>query len=527
MTILSQLLTPTPRAANVNDERLWSSWGGAPSATGMSVTPETALKVSTVWACIGLLADCVAMLPAIVYQRLPDGGRERAEGHPLYTLLHDLPNSQQTAFEFKNMMQGHLLLRGNAYARILPGPRGPADQLIPLHPDKVRVEELPDGRLRYKVREADGVERPYTDEDILHLRGLSADGKVGLSFVSYARETIGLSLATERSRGKFFGNGSRVMGVLKTPGKLSSDAGKRVKASWDEAQSGVENSFRTAVLEEGLEWQAIGLNYKDAQFIEGAEFTAEDICRWLRVPPHMVGLTSKATSWGSGIEQMSLGFVTYTLMPWLIRWQQAISRDLIIATQKYYVEFLVDALLRSDLKSRYDAYAIARNWGWLSVNDIRRRENENPIPDGDIYLQPLNMVEAGSPTNPPVITEGLEGQGGARGAHYEQLLYEAAGRIIRKEIAALSKAERKGALLETAETFYADHAEFVAQTIHIPVELADRYVAEQIAEMKLKKAASWSDWESRRVADLVALAMHPEHPELVEGSKGRRVEGKQ
>src|SRR3990167_1687022 len=220
MTILSQLLAVTPQAGNVNDERLWSSFDGPASATGMSVTPDTALKVSTIWACVGLLADCVAMLPAIVYQRLANVGRERAESHPLYTLLHDQPNSQQTAFEFKSMMQGHVLLRGNSYARILPGPRGPADQLIPLHPDKVRLEELPDGRLRYKVREADGVERPYNDEDILHLRGLSLDGKQGLSFVSYARETIGLSLATERSRARFFGNGSRRAGGVKVRGKL-------------------------------------------------------------------------------------------------------------------------------------------------------------------------------------------------------------------------------------------------------------------------------------------------------------------
>lgn len=504
MTFLQQLLGG-PVAANPNDERLWSSWGGPLSATGMVVSPETALKVSTVWACVGLLSDCIAMLPLVVYERTRDGGRQRATTHPLYDLLHDQPNSQQTAAEYRGMMQGHLLLRGNAYAKIIPGPRGPADQLVPLHPDKVRLEETPDGRLRYKVREADGVERTYLDEDILHLRGLSADGKQGLSFIAYARETIGLAIASERSRARFFGNGSRLMGVLKTPGKLTPEAGKRVKASWDEAQAGVENSFRTAVLEEGLEWQSIGINYKDAQFIEGSEFTAEDICRWLRVPPHMVGLTSKSTTWGSGIEQMSLGFVTYTLLPWLVRWEQAISRDLIVATKKYFVEFLTDALLKGDLKSRYDAYAVARNNGWLNVDEIRQRENMNPLPDGQgqKYLQPLNMTDVGAPPSPAYTPEG--------GAHYEQLLTEAAGRVVRKETAAIGRlsgkhAEQSDDWRAAVNDFYADHARFVAQTLRVHPRTAQVYVNEQLGELFGGGAPMMADWEVRRVADLVQMA---------------------
>lgn len=531
MTFLHQLLG----MASVNDERLWSTWAGPPSVTGMVVTPETALKVSTVWACVGLLADCVAMLPTIVYQRLADESRQRATNHPLYDLLHNQPNIHQTAFEFKNMMQGHLLLRGNAYAQIVPGARGPADQLIPLHPDRVTPETLPDGGLRYKIRQLDGTSRTFNDEDILHLKGLSMDGKTGLSIVAYARESLGLALAGEMSGARTFSNGSRPSGVLKMAGKLSKEGGKKLKDSWQDAQAGVGNTGKVAVLEEGLEWQAIGLNNRDTQWLESREFQAEDICRWFRVPPHMVALTSKATSWGSGIEQMGIGFVTYTLMPWLVRWQQAISRDLIIATQNYFVEFLVDALLRSDLKSRYDAYGIARNCGWMNVDEIRQRENMNPLPNGagQIYLQPLNMSEPGGalaaptagpmvPTNSPLNDQrsGAEHAAGdnvyaARNvapppnssAHYGQLLYEAAGRVVRKEIAAIRRAAKHGDFMPRVNEFYSTHAEFVAQSLRISLDVAEQYVAGQIEEIILAGVEGVDDWETRRVADLVNLAL--------------------
>ena len=478
--------------------------GGHQTGSGMVVTPETALKISTVWACVGLLADCVAMLPLVMYRRLPNGGRERVDNHPLSYPLHTLPNSKQTAIEFRSMMQGHLMLRGNAYARIVPGPRGPVDELIPIHPDRVTIEALPDGGARYRV----AGDRVYNDEDILHVKGLSLDGVRGLSFVEHARETIGLSLAGERSRAKFFGNGSRVMGVLKTPGKLSKDGGARIKASWEAAQSGVENSFRTAVLEEGLEWQDIGLNYKDAQFIEGSEFTAEDIARWLRVPPHMIGLTSKATSWGSGIEQMGIGFVTYTLMPWLIRWTQAISRDLIIAPQLYFAEFITDALLRGDTLSRYNAYSIARSIGVLNANDIRKLENMNPRtdPGGDRYL---DTPVGGSP---PLPSTG-SGNGSPTGAHYEQLLYQSAARVVRKEIAFLTKLnsrlpEQSTEWLKAAMEFYGTHAAFVAQTLQIDPALADEYTAKRVTELSEIGAGEMATWEQYGAADLVGMVLH-------------------
>jgi hypothetical protein len=254
---------------------------------------------------------------------------------------------------------------------------------------------------------------------------------------------------------------------------------------------------------------------EDAQFLATREFQSEDVCRWFRVPPHMVGLTSKTTSWGSGIEQLSLNFLIYTLMIWLKRWEQAVGRDLILAPQTYYAEFLTDALLRGNTKDRYDAYAIARNWGWLSANDIRRRENENPIPNGDVYLQPLNMVEAGSPpadAPPPALPAG---KSAGAAAHYALLVHDAAARVIRREIAALTKvaqrtADDASAWRAEVAAFYADHAAFVASALRVPLASAERYVGEQRAALERYGARAMVDWETCRVTDLVALAMGQE-----------------
>jgi HK97 family phage portal protein len=479
----------------VNDERAWQGLGhGAPNAAREIVNAQTALKISTYWACVSLIADSVAMLPKFVYRRRADGGRERADNHPLFDILHTQPNTDQTSFEFFEMLTGHALRRGNAYARIVPGPRGPADQLLPLHPDKVRIEILPNGKSRYMIRQRTGQEDPFNDEDILHLKGLSDDGVRGLDNVALESESLGLSLASQKYSSRFYGNDSSPGGVLKSKGKLSPEAQTRLKASWQEAHTG-SNQHRVAVLEEGLEWQGVSFNARESQFIEREEFQAEDICRWKRVPPHMVGLTSKATTWGSGIEQMSIGFVTYTLMPWLVRWQQAISRDLIIAPQVYFVEFVVDGLLRGDALSRYNVYNIGRNMGVLSANDIRRLENMNPREDGggDAYLTPLNMQPSA----------------GKIGGHYTALMHETAARIARKEQAALTRAAKKagqnGDWAEAVEKFLDDHAAFVAESLCVPLAYAQRYVLEQHRRLMAGGPGILDDWEAQSTQVLIEL----------------------
>lgn len=501
------------------DDRWWSDWTGAASVAGVYVDADKALKISAAWACVGLLSETIAGLPFGMYRRRADEGREPANNHPLHKVLHNLPNETQTAFEFREMMTGHALLRGNAYALIQPGARGAVDQLIPIHPDRVvKVEKLPNGRLRYQIRQADGSQKPYNQEDIFHLRGLSTDGVKGVSVIDYARDSMGMTLAAEQYGGRFFRNDSRPGGVLRTQQKLSEKAAERLKTSWEAAHA-AGNQNRVAVLEEGLEWQQVGITPEAAQFLGTREFQAEDVCRWFRVPPHMVGLTSKSTSWGSGIEQMSIGFVTYTLLPWLTRWRQAVERSLILAPDTYFADFIVEGLLRGDVDSRYRAYATGRQWGWLSVNDIRRLENMNPVDNGDIYLQPMNMTPAGmelAAVDAPPLQANGHGENGAEvfaRKHYQLLADEAAGRVVRKELAALGRASRqangdRAAWAQAVFDFYSDHAAFVAQAMRIPLATATAFVEAGQRELLTDgPMALQFDWETRRAQALAALAV--------------------
>lgn len=495
--------TPTP-SRNADDDRWWSG-AATQSVSGVHVDADTSLKISTVWACVGLLAETIASLPLVIYRNRDDDGRERARNHPLYSILHDQPNEQQTAVEFREMMTGHVLLRGNAYAQIAPGPRGAVDQLIPIHPDRVTVEKLPTGRLRYQVLQGNGGKRPFNQEDIFHLRGPSKDGITGMSVVDYAIDSFGLSMSAERYGGRFFRNDSRPGGVLSSPNKLSTGAAKRLKSSWEAAHTD-GNQHRVAVLEEGLQWQQVGIAPESAQYLETREFQAEDICRWFRVPPHMVGLTSKATSWGSGIEAMGIGFVTYTLLPWLTRWKQAISRDLIIAPQAYFADFIVDALMRGNITSRYAAYATGRQWGWLSVNEIRSMENMNRVENGDVYLQPMNMEEAGIP---PLSDEGIDA------AHYHLLAEESAGRLIRKEMAAIANISKKhdeesDAWKTAVIDFYTTHQQLVSQTMRIPLNSAGWHCDGQMLDLFKNGIETTNDWLTTSATKLAALAIEGE-----------------
>lgn len=521
-----------------------AAWPGflGDSVAGISVTPETALKISTVYACVGLLSETIASLPLIIYRYMEnEAGRERARNHPLYPVFHDQPNDRQTAFDFVQMMQAHALLRGSGYARIKAGPRGFADQLDPLHPDNVRKEKLASGRVRYMVTEDNGTEKPVNDEDIFEVGGLSLDGWNTLSVIGYARDSLGLSLAAERYGGRFFRNDSRPGGVLTTDGTLKEGVAKRIKGEWEALHTGL-NQHRVAVLEGGLRWQQVGISPEEAQFLETREFQAEDVCRWFRVPPHMVGLTSKATSWGSGIEQMAIGFLTYTLRPWLTRWSQAIKRDLILAPQTYFADFVVEHLLRGDIQTRYNAYAVGRQWGWLSVNEIRGYENLNPVAGGDVYLTPLNMspAERSRGSGAGDWGPGVRGQGPAElpapdprplrqaqdaaptPAHYRLLAEESAARLVRKEIAALGKAasrigDDRKAWAEAVTDFYGSHVDLVSQAMQIPRGAAATYCEGCVQDLLKEGPAALDNWLTGRLMELADLAMGEDWPSPTPG----------
>lgn len=368
------------------------------------LTDDGALRVGTFYACTKLVSGVEASLPLHVYRRRDDGGKERQVLNSLDQLLSVKPNPWQTPFEWREQQTAHLILRGNAYSWITWAtvvdrtgePRNRATALIPLHPDLMRVEQVSWTQPPiYWLRRANGIEIQIPADEVLHVRGFGLNGVQGRSLISDARETIGVALDTQRFASRLFANDATPGVVLKHPGRLKDETAKRLREQWDDIHAA--NVRRTAVLEDGMTLEKLTLNPEDAQFLETRDLQRSEICGLFPVPPHLVGMVDKSTSWGTGIEQQNIQFLTYCIGILNRRWEAAIRRCLIEADETFFVEHVTEGLLRSDIKSRYGAYAVGRQWGWLSVNDIRAKENMNPIPDGDVYLQPLNMVEAGTP----------------------------------------------------------------------------------------------------------------------------------
>lgn len=375
--------------------RAAAGWGQA--ASGESVTPESAMRCAAVFACVGVLSESVAQLPLKLYRSRADGGKDVVNDHPLHRILHRQPNQWMSAFEFREMLMAHLCLRGNGYAFInrVSGGRGRpvVKELLPIQPDCVTVEQNADWNLVYRVNFGRGTgEEIIPAGNMLHIRFRSLNGFTGISPIAYARESIGLAIATEKHGARLFKNNARPGGVLEHPAKMSEEAAKRFISQWQAAFTG-ENAHRTALLEEGMKFHALTMSSEDAQYLETRRFQTEDIARIFRVPLHMIQETSKSTSWGSGIEHMTIGFVRFTLLPWLVRWEQSIWRDLLTEEEKasMFAEHLVEGMERGDIKSRYEAYKTAIANGIMSPNEARTRENMNPREGGDNYLTPLNM----------------------------------------------------------------------------------------------------------------------------------------
>jgi HK97 family phage portal protein len=366
-------------------------FGGTTS--GKSVNERTAMQTTAVYACVRILAEAIAGLPLQMYRQNPDGSKEKAITHPLYYLLHTEPNPEMTSFVFRETLMGHLLLWGNAYAQIIRDGAGRILALYPLLPGKMTVDRTANGQLYYEYRTDNGSVILHP-EDVLHIPGLGFDGLIGYSPVAMAKNAIGMAIACEEYGASFFANGANPGGVLEHPGVVKDP--KRVRESWNTVYQGSGNAHRVAVLEEGMKFQAIGIPPEQAQFLETRKFQINEIARIFRVPPHMVGDLEKSSF--SNIEQQSLEFVKYTLDPWVVRWEQAIQKALLLPSEKgvYFARFNVDGLLRGDYASRMSGYATGRQNGWLSANDIRELEDMNRIPDdegGDLYLINGNMTK--------------------------------------------------------------------------------------------------------------------------------------
>ena len=375
-----------------------SSWFSPPSfffgtsSSGKAVNEKTALQTTAVYACVRILAETIASLPFHTY-RYTLNGKEKAIEHPIYYLLHSEPNPEMTSFVFRETLMSHLLLWGNAYAQIIRDGRGRVLGLYPLLPNRMSVNRNNQGELVYQY-EKDGQTYFLRSYEVLHIPGLGFDGLIGYSPIAMAKNAIGMAIATEEYGAKFFANGANPGGVLEHPGVVKDPA--RIRESWNAVYQGSSNAHRVAVLEEGMKFQSIGIPPEQAQFLETRKFQLNEIARIFRIPPHMIGDLEKSSF--SNIEQQSLEFVMYTLDPWVVRWEQAIQRALFTEKEKrqYFVKFNVDGLLRGDYQSRMNGYAVGRQNGWLSANDIRELENLNRIPEdlgGDLYLINGNMTK--------------------------------------------------------------------------------------------------------------------------------------
>ncbi len=391
MSILGRLFGRRDWSIDKLDQMIDLATLGFPTATGKQVGPGTALYCEPVYACVRVIADTVSTLPFPLYRRLDEGGKERDTAHPLYSILHDAPNPEMTSTEFWDATVGHLTTWGNSYANIERSDRG-VKALWPLRPDRMQVGRL-NGELSYRYRLPNGDPAILGANEVMHIRALSPDGIMGYSPITLAREAIALTMSTEEAGARFFGNDSTPGGILTHPGTLK-DGGKRLKESWESAHKGLSNKHRVAVLEEGVTWTQIGIPPEDAQFLETRRFQKEEIAMIFRVPPHMIGDLSRATF--SNIEQQSIDFVVHSIRPWLVRIEKRVNVDLLepYERSRYLAEFLVAGLLRGDMQSRYNAYNVGRQGGWLCADDIRELENMNPIPDGSgkIYLVPMNMI---------------------------------------------------------------------------------------------------------------------------------------
>lgn len=474
MGIVSRLLGGQRRDLSERDWMKGTALWSRETASGRTVSPGESLQLVTVFACVRVLAETLATLPLVVYRRQEPRGRIRDTSHVLYRTLHDRPNPEMTSVELRETLMGHVALRGNAYSQVVPLANGDVE-LWPLRPDRMRVVRRENGQIGYVYTLPSGEDRALTRREVFHVKGISPDGMVGYSPVTLAREAIGLGLALEEHGARIFGNGAEPGGVLQTDQLLSDEAYDRLKTSWEAAHKGLENSHRVAILEEGVKWQQVSLSGRDSQWLEQRKYQRSEIAALFRVPPHMIQDLERTTF--SNIEHQSIDFVVHTVRPWAVRWEQAIERDL-LTEPSHFVRFTVDGLLRGDIQSRYAAYSVGRQNGWLSANDVRELEDLNPLPPevGDIYWAPLNMVPADQlgqdgttdATGARAFRAERAGGGGSAKSRlkiadrYVRLFADAAARVVRREASEVrAAAERllnrrdQAAFLEWLRDYYA------------------------------------------------------------------------
>lgn len=364
------------------------------SVSGQSITTDRSMSYSPFWSAIRVLSETVAQLPLVIYRRLPDGGKERVVDHPLYPVLHDAPNPDMTSFVWRETGQSHVASWGNHYSEIVRDSTGTIRELWPMAPDRMTKMYATDGSIFFRYRRRNGEQRDLQPSQVFHLPGLGWDGFVGYSVLTMAREAIGLGLSAEAFGSTFFAQGATTKGIISTNDDLDQAQADTLREKFDGRHAGVRNAHRTGILTRGATYTSTSIPPEDAQFLQTRKFQVSEIARLFRLPPHMIGDLEHATF--TNIEQQSLEFVKYTMLPWLTRWEQQIKKDL-IGDGEYFAEFLVDGLERADAVARATSLQIRRQNGTLNADQWRAIENENPLPagQGQEYWQPLNMAIVG------------------------------------------------------------------------------------------------------------------------------------
>ncbi|MBK3333547.1 phage portal protein [Burkholderia pseudomallei] len=499
-------------AEDSGDRSPWGDYWFSPvpfKGNPYSVTSDSALRLTAVYACVRVLAESVSMLPFVLYTESADGAKKPNKSHWLYKLLAVRPNDFQNPLEFRETMQAHCALRGNAFARMISNASGEVTDLIPMHPDRVTIEMLVDNargvNWRYSYRNPDGTETKLGRGEVFHLRGLSGDGVIGYNPIQAAREAVSTGLAAQDYGRRYFENDATPGGWIEYPGQFKDDDQKRrFREQFQATQTG-RHRHKTAVLELGMKYHQISVTNDDAQFIETRKFSVSEIARLFRIPPHLIGDLDKATF--SNIEQQSIEFVNFTLMPWLVRWEEAIRYTFLELEDELNCEFQVTALLRGDAAARATYYHNGILDGWMVRNEARKAEGMNPLEGLDEPLRPLNMVEeseaeedgAGKPEpgsppippkpgqdeTPPIAPPAKPGNPAKSATADGDMRFFAiastvAERVARKETAMVQAAlrcqDRTAALVEA----YEKHVTFVAQALSVPHDEALAYCTQRL-----------------------------------------------
>ena len=540
MGLLDRVFTLERRGWGNADDRWYSPIGSlSPSKAGVYVSDETAMRCATVYACVRVLAESIASLPVHLYERQSDGGRRRASEHWAYQLMHDEPHPHMSACQFFETLVIHMALTGNHFSFIDSKNSGEVGSLSPLNPRDVEILRGSKGQVAYKYTK-NGEVRIFPEAEILHAPGMAWDGVSGMSPISYARETIGLSIAAEEFGARLFSHGLNPGSIFTLPEGVRMDQEQTTKFIEDliSKHAGLGKSHSGLVLPAGMGVDKVGISPEDSQFLETRKFQKAEIASIFRVPLHLIQEHEKSTTWGTGIEHINLGFVQYTLRPWLVRIEQTLNRKLLHGAdrQRYYFEFLVDAMLRGDQQARAEYFTAAIQNGWMSRNEVRQLENRNPVEGGDDFLVPLNMSVAGEPPPEPPADEPDEKKSECGCGHehraepdpeldiprmsiqrsYRRVIRDAISRVMRRERndimsgaeKHLRKRAARGELRSTKpfadfiDEFYESHREFTREAVTAAfTALAEAVGAEAMRE--IGREWEWNEDLERWVAEYI------------------------